>query len=370
MFEPLSKHRGRPFVAVIGPRGSGKTTLLKQLLAGRKDALYLSLDSVEVENLFETIKELTERYAYTTFLLDEIHHYRAYDQELKKIYDFLDVSLIFTSSVALSLYESVYDLSRRVVVFNLYSFSFREYVYFKTDILLSELSVQQIIQKTWDKEHLRFSYLFEPFIKGDLLPFSMDDPDILKSSSNILNKIIMRDIPHIAKLTMDELDIINKMVRFIGSASVDGISYSSLSNNLKITKYKAEQYVHLLEKAFIVQRVMPKGTNVLKEPKLLLFLPYRLLFKPYEEALGGLREDFFIEMMAIKGRPAFYLKSTTGEKTPDYLVTEGSQDYILEIGGKGKGREQFKGIDIAKSIILSQGDNTQGIRRPLFLIGF
>ena len=31
-----------------------------------------------------------------------------------------------------------------------------------------------------------------------------------------------------------------------------------------------------------------------------MYLPYRLLFKEYEQAIGSLREDFFAEMMVIR----------------------------------------------------------------------
>ncbi|MEK6557182.1 MAG: hypothetical protein AABZ14_02660 [Candidatus Margulisiibacteriota bacterium] len=53
-----------------------------------------------------------------------------------------------------------------------------------------------------------------------------------------------------------------------------------------------------------------------------------------------------------------------------YFQTEGASDYVIEIGGKGKGREQFKGIALSKSIILSHSDDTQGIKRPLVLAGY
>ncbi|HMB01136.1 MAG TPA: hypothetical protein VKS21_09135 [Spirochaetota bacterium] len=47
--------------------------------------------------------------------------------------------------------------------------------------------------------------------------------------------------------------------------------------------------------------------------------------------------------MQIKNYKYFYLKSTRSKKTPDYLVE--NKTWIIEIGGKAKGREQFKGID-------------------------
>lgn len=48
--------------------------------------------------------------------------------------------------------------------------------------------------------------------------------------------------------------------------------------------------------------------------------------------------------MANAGHEISYLKSTREEKTPDYLLELPSGKMIFEIGGRRKGREQFKGI--------------------------
>ena len=116
--------------------------------------------------------------------------------------------------------------------------------------------------------------------------------------------------------------------------------------------------------------VFPKGTNVLKEPKIVMNLPYRLLYKGYDDAIGGLREDFFDECMKMSGNKINYLKTKKGKKTPDYLIDDNGTNYIVEVGGKGKGVQQFKGIDMKKSIIFADADRFDGIKRPLFLAGF
>ena len=368
-YSDIHNQKGKHFTALIGPRGSGKTVLLKQLVNESPNSIYISLDALAIDNLYETLKELKVKYKFQLFLLDEIHNYKNYEQDLKKAFDFLDIRLIFTSSVALSLYESTYDLSRRVNILFLYSFSFREYIYFKKDVLLDSLTIEQIHSKAWSPGHLRYGYLFEGFLQGGLLPFSLEEPNLLPLLNNILTTIITKDIPSIANITLEELGLIQKLVKFVGSAQVDGISYSSLSQNLNISKYKAEQYVALLEKAFVLKAVFPKGTNVLKEPKILMFLPCRLLYKNYNEIIGGLREDFFVEMMSMKGVAISYLKTNRGAKTPDYYLEEASNKWIVEVGGKGKGREQFKGVDLRKSIILSHSNETKGLNRPLFLAG-
>ena len=371
VFQKIFDDTGKHQIGLVGPRGSGKTVILKQLLAHFEDtACYISLDAVDTGGLFQAIQTLHEKYKFSLFLIDEIHHEKQYARELKKAYDFLEVRIVFSSSVALSLHETAYDLSRRVNLVAINPFSFREFLYFTKELELPSLSVMQLLEKQWDAAHIRQEIHFESFLKGGLFPFALEEPNILPLLGNILDKIITGDIPLIGRLLTDEIPILHRMVRFIGSSPPDGINYSSLSNNLKITKYKAEQYVHLLEQAFVLKCVMPVGTNVMKEPKILLRLPYRLLFQPFENAIGAIREEFFAEMMICKGISFNYLKSTRGAKTPDYLVQSDTKSYVIEIGGPGKGREQFKGFDGKKNLILAHGNETTGIKRPLFLIGF
>lgn len=368
--EELLNDSGKHFVGLIGARGVGKSVLFKQIAALKEDAIYISVDSAEIENLYELIKTLTEFYKYKVFFLDEIHFYKEYEKALKTIYDFLDVKIFFTSSVSLSLYESIYDLARRVKIFNIYPFSYREYLAIKENIFLEKLNFIDIKEKNWNIEHIREGNQFKNYISGGLMPFSLEEPDVLTMQRNILEKIIYRDIPLVAKLTTDELELIKKTLNFIGKSQIDGINYSSLSNNLKITKYKAEQYITLLEKAFVINVIFPEGTNVLREPKIVMNLPYRLLFKEYEDAIGGLREDFFVECMKLSGNKINYLKTNKGKKTPDYLIDDNGNNYIIEVGGKGKGIKQFKGIEMDKSIIFADGEKLDGIKRPLFLAGF
>jgi len=125
-----------------------------------------------------------------------------------------------------------------------------------------------------------------------------------------------------------------------------------------------------LAKTFVLNPVYPTGTNVLREPKVLMYLPFRLLYREYDKAIGYLREDFFAEMMRMKGLEFDYLKSKRGRKTPDFLVRSQDGDIVVEVGGRGKGREQFKGINVEKQLILSHLTQIEGIKRPLFLLGF
>jgi len=370
LYQKIASSEGKHFIGIVGPRGVGKTVLLKQLALELPRTFYLSVDTLDGEDLFEIAEELGERYRVKCLLLDEVHFQPGYDRCLKKIFDFLKMRVIFTSSVSLSLFDSTVDLSRRATLEYLYPFTYREYLFFRKDLSLPKLTLEDIIRKRWTDGHIRTEYLFDPYLQGGLMPFSLEEPEPLPILKNILEKIIHKDIPSVARLRVDELPGLKKMVQFVGRSPGEGINFSSLSRNIGITKYKAEQYVNLLAKTFVLNPVYPTGTNVLREPKVLMYLPFRLLYREYDKAIGYLREDFFAEMMRMKGLEFDYLKSKRGRKTPDFLVRSQDGDIVVEVGGRGKGREQFKGIKVEKKLILSHPTQIEGIKRPLFLLGF
>lgn len=370
LYDKLITQTGRHFTGIVGPRGAGKTVLLKQIASQVDDSFYLSVDTIEDQNLFDIAKILTDKYKVKYLLLDEIHFWKNFEGDLKKIYDFLNPKIIFTSSVALTMIESAHDLSRRVELHTLYPFSFREYLFFKKDIQLPTISLNDIVHEKWTPEHLEQGYLFDEYLKGGVYPFALEELDPLPLLKNIIQKIVHKDIPQIARLKTDEIGVIEKMLEFIGRSFVDGINYSSVSAGVGITKYKAEQYIGLLQKSFVLNPIFPLGTNVTKEPKVLMYLPYRLLYKTYDEAIGSIREDFFAETMLISNNSFSYLKSKRGAKTPDYLVKGNNLELVIEIGGKGKGIGQFKDITAKNKIRLVHSDETRGNKRPLFLIGY
>ena len=371
LFARVEADKGRHFIGIAGPRGAGKTVLLKQLAAANPEAIYLSADTLhEDADLFDIIKSLSSRYRYRTFLLDEVHYLSGAQASLKKIYDFLDVRVIFTSSVALAMQASAHDLARRVRMHTLDYFSFREFLHFAHGEDLASMGLGDLICGRFSPGHLRAGRHFSGYLAGGLLPFALEEPEPLPLLAGTLEKIIERDIPHVLRLRLDELTVLRKLLVFVGRSAVDGINYSSLAANLGITKYKAEQYTAALEGAFVMRRVFPAGTNLLREPKVLLVPPMRLLHLSMAEAAGGLREDFFALAMRQAGIDLHYLKGTRGQKTPDFLVEHNGKNIAFEIGGKGKGRSQFKGISADHKIVLAPDIAPEPNRLPLHLVGF
>ncbi len=370
LYDEIQSELGKHFIGVVGPRGVGKTVLLKQLANAQPDSFYMSADTLDESSLSPVAEILADQYKMKILLVDEIHFCKTYARDLKKIYDFFHIRIIFTSSVSLSLFDSAHDLSRRVLLRFLYPFSFREYLYFVKNVEIPSLSIDDILNGRWNTDHMRYSYLFDGYLQGGIFPFSLEEPEPLSILKNISQKVIRKDIPMVSNLRFEDIEKIEKTLSFIGKSEVDGINFSSISRNLGITKYKAELFVKLLSQAFILNPIYPKGTNVLKEPKVLMLLPFRLLYRDWDQCIGAIREDFFAEMLTMKGYKFHYLKTKRGAKTPDFLVEYENDRIVIEIGGKGKGREQFKGIKVEKKLILTHETEAGGDRKPLSLLGF
>lgn len=104
----------------------GKTTLLlqyaKQSLPLDQRTLYVSLDDPWFSN--RSLTEFADDFVKqggTTLLLDEVHHYPDWSENLKFIYDqFPGLRVLFTGSSVLHIDSSTADLSRRAVFRTLY----------------------------------------------------------------------------------------------------------------------------------------------------------------------------------------------------------------------------------------------------------
>ncbi|MFA6281751.1 MAG: AAA family ATPase, partial [Candidatus Omnitrophota bacterium] len=188
IYDDISYNAGAHFIGIVGPRGAGKTIILKQLASASDKSFYVSLDTME-GNLFDLVKTIHETMQIKLFLLDEVHAYPHFEADLKKIYDILKISIIFTSSTALGMYESGYDLSRRVILKILYPFSLREYAHFKYEQKFNPLTLQDIVVRNIPAAAIKAGEHFLSYIQGGLMPFALEEPEPLALLGNILKTV-------------------------------------------------------------------------------------------------------------------------------------------------------------------------------------
>ncbi|NOQ29515.1 MAG: AAA family ATPase [Helicobacteraceae bacterium] len=354
---------------LLGARGVGKTTFLLQYLQevdiSDEKKLYLSVDNLEIDSLFE-IAEYFEKMGGELLIIDEIHKYQGFELELKKIYDILDIKIIFSGSSALQLDHSKADLSRRAVVHYVKGLSFREFLEFKTGAEFESYSLETIL-----KNHLSiasnitqrikpFEY-FDEYIKYGYYPFYFENEDeyLLKLSQTI-NTVIEVDIPAIFPIEYKNLINLKKLVKLICISKPFKINLKELMQKMGLNDYKSlYRLLDYLDKAKIIRVVksQSKGDSIFSKPDKLYLNNTNLLFAYCKNSeVGTTREIFFSSMFDD------LLSATKG----DFLIDE---RYTFEIGSKNKSFKQIKDLDDS-FVVADEIEVGYKNKIPLYLFGF
>lgn len=364
-------HFDQKLIGIVGARGVGKTTFLLQYLKESKiplsKKLYFSADDIEVDSLFDIAYEFSKT-GGKLLVIDEIHKYKNFEKELKKIYDILDLKVIFSGSSAIKLDHSKADLSRRVMLYHMRGLSFREFIELSKDIKLPKYTLEDIV-----KNHVDIAYelaeLFKPFeyfeeyLKYGYYPFYFEDKKLYPIKlKETVNTVIEVDIPSIFSIPYENIIKLKKLVRLICESKPFKINIKELSGKIGVNDYQTlYKYLEYLKKGKILQifKSKTRGDGIFLKPDK-IYLNNTNLHYAYCQNIekGTIRELFFASMQDED--------MITIPKQGDFLVKD---KYIFEIGGKKKSYEQIK--DIKDSYVVSD-DIEVGYKHkiPLWLFGF
>jgi len=214
----------KKLVGIVGARGVGKTTYLiqylKQLDIPFSQKLYISADTISVPSLFEVAYAFYKEKG-KVLVIDEVHKYKHFEIELKKIYDTLDLRVIFSGSSALSLDHAKADLSRRAIVYHVDGLSFREFVELSEGLSLPSYSLSDVLTRHTDiayelLERFDVTLLFREYLRQGYYPFYFDDKeDYLVKLNQTINTVIEVDIPSIYPIEYDSVQNLKKLIRLL-----------------------------------------------------------------------------------------------------------------------------------------------------------
>ncbi len=277
--QKIEKYLDKPeIIAIFGPRQVGKTTLLKEFYKKSKNPIFLTFEDIELKILFqEDIKSFIKLYIepYDTIFIDEFQYAKTGGKNLKFIYDTVDNKKIFisgSSAVELSI-NAVKYLAGRIFVFNLYSFSFGEYLSYKDNNLYRLISTETnpssiIIDKV-------NSYLDEYITYGGYprVVLANDEDEKKEVLKNLLNIYLLRDIKYVAGI-VDEAKMY-KLLKALSLQIENVIVYNELANLVGVNTIKLKEYLDILEKVFLVKKIVPFFTNkrveLVKNPEVFFF---------------------------------------------------------------------------------------------------
>jgi len=359
-------------VGIIGQRGVGKTTLLLQYLKINyeiKDFLYFSADDIYIADtrLYDIADEFA-RFGGKVIVIDEIHKYKNWAQEINNIYDsFPEMQIRFSGSSMLNILYEKYDLSRRCTTVKMETLNFAEYLGLRREILLPSLTLNEIVtrgsQISLDMalSHPGILNEFQDYLKFGAYPFFMEDINTFKDKLfNALQKIINEDIPSCNKINYEQLFVFKKLIaKLIESRLPYKVNMAKLSTDLGISHPTLSVYLEILNESKVFRPIKKYSRNISKKPAKLLFDNTNILHAYCDEFgvevnRGTARETFFASCFS----DIFY--SDIG----DFRIG----DRIFEIGGRGKTFKQIK--DIRESYLVIDTDYTTDPRKiPLWLFG-
>lgn len=362
------------FSGIYGSRGVGKTTLLLQIAKSLElkndEILYISCDHPRLADvsLFELVHEFV-KYGGRCILIDEVHEASNFEQELKSIYDFLEIKVLFSGSSAIKLSNP--SFTRRYGMYHLPILSFREYLELSLHVKLDSYALEGVLNNHMGIANATIKALgeekilkhFEKYLKIGAYPFYFENKEsYTQMVLDTINTILYADLGAIYNISGDKINSLRKLLISICMSSPLELTIESLAQRVGTSKVTLYKYIELLHKAELLRHVVYEGKrfkSMQKPDKLYLSNTTLLSTLCLEPQPGTMRESFFASQISFKNSIHYVDKG-------DFLVNE---KYLFEIGGKNKSFEQIK--DIQHSYVVSDGiEIGYKNRLPLWLFGF
>jgi predicted AAA+ superfamily ATPase len=357
-------------IGILGQRGVGKTTLIRQI-AQQYDLPNSKMLYISADNIQRTLSDIAIEFASfggKLLIIDEIHKAHNFALELKTIYDFVEIKVIFSGSSALELENSKVDLSRRSLFYELGSLSFREFLAIKFGIELEPLTLEEILENHQDialsitakfKPLEYFSYYKAygayPFFTEGELGYNL-------RLNEIMNIILDSEVATIYNVDSDKINTIRKLLYLLCSSVPIELNIQNLAQSAGVSRNTLYSYLYYLKKANLIEIIGGNFRNkkLLNKPDK-IYLDninlYNILCS--EQNIGSLRESFFVSQLKVA-------HSVKYSNIGDFKIDD---NFIFEIGGKNKGFKQIK--DIPNSFVVADDIEIGfGAKIPLWLFGF
>ena len=336
-------------IAIRGTRQCGKTTLLKriiEILIERKipkDKIhFISFeDDSEKEKFEKNHRDYVNYYLNNDkskhfFLFDEVQYVKNAGKILKLIYDEIEnVKIIITGSSTLDLNEVGSFLVGRVLLFEMYPFSFSEFLECKNTNLYNHYLEHRIgfnDKKLLLKESIYLNELNENL--KEYLTFG-GYPAIVLENNKENKKVLLKNLFQ----TYIEKDIvkvygsrykqrISELIKYLSGINTSILNYNDIASITGLYDKEVKQILSILEETYVIKLVRPFYKNLITELKknskiyfidvgLRNFITGRFEFG--DEEYGKLLENYVY--LAIKGNKVNYWR-TTAKAEVDFVINE------------------------------------------------
>ncbi len=371
-------------IGIKGARGVGKTTLVLQYLKQRATAagtigpptqLYVSLDDL----YFSTSRLYDLGLAFVQvggqiLVLDEVHRYANWSQEVKNLYDdFPDLRIVFTGSSVIHLERSKGDLSRRAVMYTLHGLSFREFLSISGVANWPVMPLDELLRRHPEvaadlTATVRPLAHLPDYLQYGYYPYFLENREVYgQKLTETIRLSLELDLPAVYDISKATVDKLKTFLVVLAESVPLKPNIAKLSETLQIPRNAVIEYLHYLEELGVLRLLHRDSagiTRMQKPEKVYLTHPN------LQYALGNIRSG---PVPPNKGtlRESFFLSQTAPNHTVEY-TEQGDfrldRQITVEVGGVGKTAQQIANLPNA---YIAADDIEIGFGRklPLWLFG-
>ena len=332
-------------IAIIGPRQCGKTTLMYHIadqLGSSKISIIDFEDRDELNLFVHDVKAFADLHVkgQEYVFIDEFQYATEGGKNLKYIYDNYPAKLFITGSSSTELsVQSIQYLVGRIFIFNLYPFSFREFLNYR-DPKLSRLLAQtsdlgpEIIKRT-NSYYTEFN-IYGGYPRVVLSSTNNEKETVIK---NIFNTFLLKEINQILNYRNEF-----KLTKLISALSLqigNSVNYNELSAVTGFNYKELLEAIDILEKTFVIIRSSPffknKRLELVKSPKFFFVdngfrnMAIKNFLQPSNRTdIGALNENFIASELVKQGYPIHYWR-TKSKAEVDFIIEKQGEVIPIEV---------------------------------------
>jgi len=335
----------KKIVSLIGVRRSGKTYILYYLIEKLRQSMdfrniiYINFEDdrlfpLKLENLDDLMEGYYELYPQKReekvyLFLDEVQNVIGWERYVRRIYDTLNIQLYITgSSSKLLSSEIATSLRGRTITYEIFPFSFREYLrYKKIEINLYSSKSISFIKNAFE------SYL----VNGGFAETFDETPDIQRRIlKDYLDLIIYKDV--IERYNIKNQSLLKHLIKYMFVNMGTLISINKLYNDYKSQGYRLgkdtlQDYLSYLQEAYTLFSIPIYRNSVREEqrnPKKLYAIDngFKKLFDiSLSKDYSKLYENLAFLYLRRKSSEVYYFK---GKQEVD-LYVRSDREYLVNV---------------------------------------
>ncbi|MEK6960886.1 MAG: ATP-binding protein [Nanoarchaeota archaeon] len=352
-------------IILTGVRRSGKSTILRQLMSEKKGYSYVSFEDERFIDFkaqdFEMLNEsLIEVYGDAgLYFFDEIQNIDKFETFVRRLQDQGKKVVITGSNASLLSKELGTRLTGRYKSFEVYPFSFSEFLRFRGVMWT----------KDWfflTPRKVELARLFDEYLLKGGFPEYLKNGDI-DYVRTIYENIIYRDI--IARYSIKRQRILKELVGILASNISAKITYNSLKETLGLSNaVTVKEYVSYLSNSYMVFEVPRFDYSLrrqLASPKKIYLVDpsfHQVAAVSFSDDKGRVMENLVFLELKRRKKEVYYF---SGESECDFIVKDGKNIeiaiqvcYKMDASNKEREiaglREAMESLDIKRGIILTR----------------